>query len=64
LLQKSSLFVGKRFFLIEQEEVHSVYVEKKKNLSMQMGGNDGTCLLKGSLAMYMVHDPGIKPLND
>jgi hypothetical protein len=31
---------------------------------MQMGGNDGTCLLKGSLAMYMVHDPGIKPLND
>jgi hypothetical protein len=42
---------------------YSVY-KIKKNLSMQMGGNDGTCLLKGSLAMYMVHDPGIKPLND
>lgn len=27
---------------------------------MQLGGNDGTCVLKGSLAMCMVHDPGIK----
>ena len=31
---------------------------------MQLGGNDGTCLLKGSLAMHMVHDPGIESLND
>jgi hypothetical protein len=27
---------------------------------MQLGGNDGTGVLKGSLAMCMVHDPGIK----
>jgi hypothetical protein len=31
---------------------------------MQLGGNDGTCLLKGSLAMHVVHDPGIESLND
>ena len=36
----------------------------KYSLSMQLGGNDGTCLLKGSLAMHMVHDPGIESLND
>lgn len=29
-------------------------------LDMQLGGNDGSCLLKSSLAMCVVYDPGME----
>lgn len=31
---------------------------------MQLGGNDGSCVLKSSLAMCLVYDPGTAPFAD